>query len=83
MRKYLEMLITEKGRDLQDEIGIDGHIGLCWQMLVDYIVEAAGEWHQEIRTTLAKIDFLNGDVFHFLTHLANGMLAAIGADNWI
>lgn len=78
MRNYLEALITEKGVDLEGEIKIDGHIGLTWQMLVDFIVEQAVEYHGEIRKTLVKIDFLNGDVFHYLTHLANGMLAACG-----
>ena len=78
MRRYLEALITEKGTDLEAEIGIDGHIGLTWQMLVDFIVDQARDHHAEIRNTRVKIDFQNGDVFHYLRHLANGMLAACG-----
>ena len=77
MRNYLETLITEKGTDLEACIEIDGHIGLTWQMLVDYIVEAE-EYHGEIRRMLIRIDFMNGDVFHYLTHRAKGMLAACG-----
>jgi hypothetical protein len=77
MRAYLKNLITEKGVDLDAEIGLDGHIGLTWQMLVDYIV-AAKEYHREIRTMLVRIDFKNGDVFHYLRHLATGMVAACG-----
>jgi hypothetical protein len=60
-KTYLTTLIEEKGTDLHDEIGLDGHIGLTWAMLVDF-----------------KIDFLNGDVFHYLRHLAEGMVAALG-----
>ena len=77
MRQYLEALIEEKGRSLNDEIEIDGHIGLEWDALVDYIVVAV-EYHKQIRDMLVMIDFKNGDVFHYLTHLAKGMLAAQG-----
>ena len=77
MKKYLETLITEKGRSLEDEIKIDGHFGLTWQMLVDFIAEAK-DYHNQIKTNLVKIDFLNGDVFHYLNHLANGMIKSLG-----
>ena len=77
MRRYLENLITEKGKDLDADMNIDGHIGLTYQMLVDFVVEAK-DYHAEIRKTLVKIDFCNGDVFHYLHHLANGMVAACG-----
>ena len=77
MRNYLENLITEKGVSLETEIEIDGHIGLTYQMLVDYIVEMK-PYHKEIRKTLVMIDFKNGDVFHYLDYLTKGMLKAIG-----
>jgi hypothetical protein len=77
MKKYLETLITEKGRDLEDCIDLEGHIGLTWQMLIDFIA-GCPEYHSEIRKMLVKIDFCNGDVFHYLTHLARGMVAAVG-----
>ena len=77
MRTYLENLITEKGVSLEAEIEIDGHIGLTYQMLVDYIVEMK-PYHKEIRKTLVMIDFKNGDVFHYLDYLTKGMLKAIG-----
>lgn len=77
MRTYLENLITEKGVSLETEIEIDGHIGLTYQMLVDYIVEMK-PYHKEIRKTLVMIDFKNGDVFHYLDYLTKGMLKAIG-----
>lgn len=77
MRTYLENLITEKGVDLETDIDIDGHIGLTYQMLVDFIVEAK-QHHKQIRDTLVLIDFKNGDVFHYLKYLAEGMLKASG-----
>ena len=77
MKNYLTTLIEEKGQSIENEIKIDGHFGLTWEMLLDYI-EDAPQYHKQIKDTLVKIDFLNGDVFHYLTHLANGMLKALG-----
>jgi uncharacterized protein YueI len=77
MKDYLTTLIEEKGRSTQTEINLKGHIGLTYQMLIDYIEEAK-EYHQTIKTTLVKIDFLNGDIFHYLDFLAVGMVKALG-----
>lgn len=79
MRNYLTNLITEKGFDLETEIEIDGHIGLTYAMLVDFICQPEmTSHHAKIRKTLVMIDFQNGDVFHYLKHLATGMVAACG-----
>ena len=77
MRTYLNNLITEKGIATSSEIAIDGHYGLTYDMLIDFICEAK-DYHKEIRSTLVKIDFLNGDIFHYLNHLTKGMLKASG-----
>ncbi len=76
MRNYLTNLIEEKGRELTDTIEIEGHIGLTYQMLVDFIATMP-EYHAQIRQTLVRIDFQNGDVFDFLNHLAKGMVASV------
>ena len=37
MKEYLETLITEKGRDLDEELKIeDGHIGLTWHVVIEF-----------------------------------------------
>ncbi len=77
MRNYLNNLITEKGTTLNSTINLEGHFGLTYEMLVDFICEAK-DYHQQIRETLVKIDFENGDVFHYLNHLANGMVKSLG-----
>ena len=77
MRNYLNKLITEKGKSLDYEINIEGHFGLTYQMLVDFICEAK-DYHAQIRKMLVRIDFANGDVFHYLDHLANGMIKSLG-----
>ena len=79
MRNYLTNLITEKGVDMDTDIGIDGHIGLTYEMLVDFICQSVmSSHHATIRKTQVLIDFKNGDVFHYLRHLATGMVAACG-----
>ncbi len=77
MKKYLTTLIEEKGKSIDDEIQIEGHIGLTYEMLIDFIEEQK-QYHKQIKDTLIKIDFKNGDVFHYLNHLANGMVKALG-----
>ncbi len=77
MKTYLINLITEKGTSLSTELQIEGHYGITYEMLVDYIAEAK-DYHSQIKNTLVKIDFMNGDVFHYLQHLAMGMLKALG-----
>ncbi len=77
MRKYLTNLITEKGVSTETEINIEGHFGLTYDMLIDFICEAK-QYHEQIRTTLVKIDFMNGDVFHYLKHLTEGMVKSLG-----
>ena len=77
MRTYLTTLIEEKGKSLDTEIQLEGHFGLTYQMLVDFIVDAK-EYHKQIRMTLVKIDFHNGDVFHYLNHLSEGMVKSLG-----
>jgi hypothetical protein len=79
MKTYLKTLINEKGIDLDQEIIIEGHFGLTYEMLVDYI-DGAKEYHAQIKKTLVVIDFKNGDVFHYLDYLAKGMIEALGLD---
>jgi len=70
---YLNNLIEEKGTDLDTEIQIEGHFGITYKHLVEFITSVPKEMQKEIRTMLVKIDFKNGDVFHYLKHLAKGM----------
>ena len=76
MKKYLTVLIEEKGKSLDDTINLDGHFGLTYGMLVAFI-ESMEMYHATIKATLVKIDFMNGDVFHYLNHLAAGMVEAV------
>lgn len=76
IKTYLKTLIEEKGASVQDEINLEGHFGLTWAHLIEFI-EQMPQYHKNIRQTLVMIDFKNGDVFHYLTHLATGMVKSM------
>ena len=79
MKTYLQNLISEKGTSLDTEISIEGHMGLTYEMLIDFICQdQMKEFHGNIRNTLVKIDFCNGDVFDYLRHLTEGMVKSLG-----
>ncbi len=81
MREYLTNLISEKGITPTTEIDNLMHeaygevIGLTWVDLIEFISNAM-EYHEQIRKTLLEIDFAGGDVFHYLRHLAYGMVSS-------
>ena len=80
MRNFLTTLIQEKGAQTDDSMNIEGHIGLTYENLIEFVSqEGMSQHHAAITNTLVKIDFKNGDVFHFLNHLALGMIAAMEA----
>tara|TARA_R100000544_G_C2166159_1_gene30019 strand:- start:41 stop:316 length:276 start_codon:yes stop_codon:yes gene_type:complete len=78
MRNYLETLIEEKGLDLEGTIiEVEGQ---DWGMnfiplgcVVDFILTSGRENQRQVRNTLVKIDFANGDVMHFFKHVASFM----------
>ena len=73
---YIATLIEEKGRSVDDTIDLDGHFGLTYQMLIDFI-HVHSSYHKHIKDTLVMIDFKNGDVFHYLDYLAAGMVNSV------
>tara|TARA_R110000823_G_scaffold266679_9_gene386455 strand:- start:6231 stop:6476 length:246 start_codon:yes stop_codon:yes gene_type:complete len=80
MKKYLTLLLTEKGitNDITNDMIIDGHYGLTYEMQIDFICSADKDTIATIRKTFVKIDFLNGNVAHYWEHITKGMLASLG-----
>lgn len=78
--QYLETLISEKGRDIDANLDIEGNV--TYRHLVDFINDVArDEDKAQIKANLVNIDFRNGNVFHYLDHLVAGMLKAKNLDN--
>jgi hypothetical protein len=72
-QRWLELMIDEKGVGLDSEIQIDGHFGVTYGMLTDFLGQAS-KYQKQIKETLIHIDYKNGDIFHYLQHLATGMV---------
>ena len=74
---WLNTFIEEKNIDtditLEVEGGVFGTNFIPVKVVIDEIKRANKEEQQQIKNTLVKIDFLNGDVLHFLQHLAKAL----------
>ena len=78
MRNYLETLISEKGLDLEGTIieveGQDWGLNIIeLGAVVDYIMASGPANQAQVKDTLVKIDFHNGDIMHFFKHVAKFM----------
>jgi len=76
MRKYIHTLVKEKGLDLEQVIEVQGESGTNFiplGVVVEHIDICNESEYSQIKTTLAKIDFHNGDVMHFFTYLAQAI----------
>ncbi len=74
--KWLDTLIEEKGIDLERTFEIDGPSGLNimpLEMIVNAIKSTTGSEQAQIKNTLVRIDFVNGDICHFFNHLAGAL----------
>jgi len=75
-KQYIDALFSEKGIDLEQRIEVEGPSGtnsIPASIVVDAIKEANQGERDQIRATFQKIDFHNGDVMHFVKHLAQAI----------
>ena len=73
---FFETFFSEK--DLTDEVyTVTSENGtpniIPSSVVIEAVKRTRGEEAQKIETILRKIDFLNGNVHHFLQHLAQAM----------
>jgi len=76
MNKWLDTFLAEKGTNLDQTIEAMGELGMNFmplQVIVDAIKSASPAEQAQIKTTLVKIDFANGDIVHFFKHLAKAI----------
>jgi len=74
--KWLNALLEEKNIDLNSSIDVEGPSGLNimpLSMVVDAMKSTSGQEQAQIKNTLVKIDFHNGDVMHFISHIAKAL----------
>lgn len=75
-KKWLETFIEEKGFEnelFEVEYGMNKHF-IEMGVLVNFLSQIPRNQQESVKTTLVKIDFMNGDVMHFLRHLAKGYI---------
>ena len=74
--KWLDTLVAEKGIHTDRVILVDGPSGqnhMPLEIVLDAIKATAPAEQAQIKATLVKIDFVNGDVMHFFEHLAKAL----------
>lgn len=74
--KWFTTFVTEKNVNLDRIVEVEGAGGLNMipvQIIVDAILGAPKTEQTAIKTTMVKIDFLNGSVDHYLDHLAGAL----------
>jgi len=76
MEKWLYTLLEEKNIDLETEITVEGASGTNFMsvgVVVENILIAPKHEQDKIKDVLVKIDFQNGDILHFIKHLAKAL----------
>ena len=76
MKNYLNALISEKGLNTEAIIEVEGNSGTNFiplGVVIEHVLIANSTEKAQIKNTLVKIDFHNGDVMHFFTHLAQAI----------
>ena len=75
--KYLKIFFEEKNLPLKDfeKVSPDGttHF-LSNEVVIEHVMIASLNEQKVIADVIKKIDFANGDVNHFLDHLAQGIV---------
>jgi hypothetical protein len=71
--RWISVFLSEKGVELDELLEVEGPSGLNVipvECLVELMRGAPAHEQRGIKATLVKIDFVNGDVRHYLRHLA-------------
>jgi hypothetical protein len=74
--RWFDTLISEKGIDLEEVLTVEGPSGANWipvGVLAGIIKTAPAHEQAGIKSMLVRIDFANGNVRHYLTHLAKAV----------
>jgi len=73
---WLNALISEKNIDIEQTLQVEGESGTNWipvECVLEAIKSTSKAEQQGIKKTLVAIDFRNGDVLHFIKHLAQAV----------
>lgn len=71
--EWIDTHLKEKGIDLNEVLTVDGPSGpnqIPVGLVVNLAKQAGPVEQSQVKDTLVKIDFVNGDPLHFFAHLA-------------
>jgi hypothetical protein len=74
--KWFDTLISEKGINPESTIDVEGKSGtniMPLSMVFNEIKDADASEQAQIKNILVAIDFKNGDILHFIKHLAQAL----------
>lgn len=83
---WLDTFIDEKGLNTERVFEVDTddfwqHHTIPFGVVVEAAKNATTHEQAQIKNTIVRIDFLNGDPMHFFAHLAKGLALAEGSRN--
>lgn len=73
---WIDTFIEEKSIDTEHLLEVDGAMGqnmIPVGCVIEAIKGASKNEQAQIKNTIVKIDFMNGDVMHFFNHLAKAI----------
>ncbi len=73
---WIDTFLSEKAIDMEKIIEVEGNSGTNYipvNIVVDAMKATSDDEKKAIKATFVKIDFNNGDVMHFITHLAKAI----------
>ena len=73
---WIDTFLSEKNIDTERTIEIEGASGLNvmpLEIVIDAIKNTSATEQAQIKNTIIRIDFKNGDVMHFFKHLAHAI----------
>lgn len=74
--EWIDTLIEEKNINTDRIFEIEGASGINFipvAVVIEHIKIATKQDQEKIKNMLIKIDFINGDICHFLNHLAGAI----------
>lgn len=74
--KWLDTFLAEKDINLEATFEFNNDNGwnlMDYATVVEYVKNTTKENQTKVKNTLVKIDFMNGDVLHFLRYLGKGV----------
>jgi hypothetical protein len=77
---WLDTFIDEKNININDtfEINKNGTLNIIsYGSIIDHIKITSKQEQEQIKKTIVKIDFFNGDVLHFFRHLGQALAKEI------